>query len=289
MAKTIDTLPADIYALFDPTVEHIVNDEYIEEFGENVKNLLRERLKGRNDRRGFSLRFSNLGKQDRQIWYESREEVEGEGFVPKTYFKFLYGDLLEALILFLAKEAGHDVKDEQREIELDGVLGHIDAIIDGTVVDVKSASPYSYKKFKDQTVVENDPFGYIAQLSGYNNVLNPDEPPAFLAFDKVHGDICISEISTSITKDHPPGERIAELREIIASDTPPERCYDAIPDGKSGNMKLDVGCSYCKYKNTCWPGLRTFLYSSGPRYLTKVVKEPDVYEVERVDEDIDSL
>lgn len=278
MMKTINTLPADIYALFDPNVEHTVNDDYIEEFGENVKQLLRERLRGRSDQGGYSIRFSNLGKQNRQIWYEANDP-EGEELQSKTYFKFLYGDLLEALIIFLAKEAGHKVEFEQHEIEVDGVLGHIDAIIDGTVVDVKSASPYSYKKFKEQTVVDDDPFGYIAQLSGYNNVLNPDEPPAFIAFDKVHGDICVSEISTSITKDYAPGPRIAEIKEIISKPEPPERCYDPVPDGKSGNMKLPVGCSYCKHKFKCYPGVRTFLYSGGPRYLTKVVKEPEVYEV----------
>jgi hypothetical protein len=41
-------------------------------------------------------------------------------------------------------------------------------------------------------------------------------------------------------------------------------------------MKLDTGCSYCPHKFNCWPDLKTYYYSTGPRYLTKVVREPRV-------------
>lgn len=197
---------------------------------------------------------------------------------PKTYFKFLYGDLIEQIVLFLCKEAGHTVTDEQKEVEVDGVLGHIDAIIDGVVVDVKSASPYSYQKFKNNQIFEDDPFGYIPQISGYANVLTPTEAPAFLAFDKVSGDICLTPVSTSITQQFKPEDRIEHLKEVIKSPTPPPRCYTDEADGKSGNRKLGTGCSYCGFKSECWPGLRTFIYSNGPRYLTHVTRTPDVYE-----------
>jgi hypothetical protein len=162
---------------------------------------------------------------------------------------------------------------------VDGVLGHIDAIVDGVLVDVKSASPYGYKKFKYNSVVEDDPFGYTQQLAGYSSVLTPDQGAAWVAFDKVHGDICVSDLSASIIADYPPKERIERLRDVIDMEEPPERCYEDVPDGKSGNRKLDTGCAYCGFKHECWPGLRTFLYSTGPRYLTKVVREPDVKEI----------
>jgi len=35
----------------------------------------------------------------------------------------------------------------------------------------------------------------------------------------------------------------------------------------------------CDFKYTCWPDVRTFLYSGKPRFLTKVVREPKVPEV----------
>lgn len=226
------------------------------------------------------LRFSALGKQDRQLWYEEHEADGKEDLRPQTYLKFLYGHVIEELLLFLCKEAGHNVEREQEEVEVDGVKGHIDAVIDGVVVDVKSASPFGYKKFKDGSLLDNDPFGYIQQISGYSNVLTPGKAPAFLAFDKVSGDICVSYVSASITKDFHPEPRIKHLREVLSMEEPPPRCYEDQPDGQSGNRKLGAGCSSCSFRNKCWPGLRAFVYSTGPRYLTEVKVLPKVYEIE---------
>jgi len=76
-------------------------------------------------------------------------------------------------------------------------------------------------------------------------------------------------------------ERIKNIKRVVKSETPPERCYEPIADGKSGNMKLAVGCSYCAYKHECWgKDLRTFIYSTGPRYLTEVKFVPSVLEVD---------
>ena len=71
-------------------------------------------------------------------------------------------------------------------------------------------------------------------------------------------------------------ERVREIKKLVESDVVPSVCYSPVPDGKSGNMKLDTGCSYCDYKFTCWPDVQTYLYANGPRYLTKVVQEPRV-------------
>ena len=59
----------------------------------------------------------------------------------------------------------------------------------------------------------------------------------------------------------------------------PHREHEAVPDGKSGNMKLAAPCMYYDYRHECWKGLRTFLYASGPVYLTKVVSIPKVPEI----------
>lgn len=276
--KKLKKLPDDIYQLFDPEVDHECTEDNLEAFANNLKELVRTRLR-KYTPRDTPLRFSALGKKNRQLWYEAHP-VEGskEPMLPKTYLKFMYGDVIEQLLLLLAKEAGHSVENEQGPVEVDGVTGSIDAVIDGVVVDVKSASPYGYKKFEQGSVTEDDPFGYVDQLAGYASVLTPGEPAAWLAQDKVSGDICISPLSSVTIKYHPPGKRIEELKEVIALPEPPERCYEDIPDGKSGNRKLDTGCSYCAHKFRCWPTLRTFIYSSGPRYLTHVERVPDVPE-----------
>ncbi len=278
LPKTLNTLVEDIYELFNPDKEHEPSEDNLNWFAENLKNMLRVRLAERQPAVN-PLRFSALGKQDRQIYFDTHPDGNEEKMLAKTYFKFLYGDILEHIVLFLAKEAGHVVTLEQAEIEVDGVKGHIDAIIDGVVVDVKSASSFGYKKFKEQTVVENDPFGYTAQLAGYASVLTPGQSAAWIAFDKVSGDMCVSLLSSSIITDYDPIPRIAHLKQVVEQNTPPPLCYDPVPDGKSGNFKLPTPCSYCQHKRRCHPTLRTFFYSSGPRFLTTVAKQPDVPEL----------
>jgi len=278
--KSIETLIPDIHELFNPETDHEPSEELLDEFCTNLKEMLRLRLRGSSRREGQGIRFSSLGKPDRQIYFDHHpDEEREEPLLPSTYLKFLYGDVIEQLYLYLAKEAGHSVTDEQREIEVDGIKGHIDAIIDGTVVDVKSASSYGYRKFEEGAVEQDDPFGYVAQLAGYASVLTPDKDAYWWAIDKSSGDMCLSPLKKAVIRHYEPAQRIAELKEVVAQPEPPPLCYEPVPDGKSGNMKLPVGCSYCKHKFRCHPDARLFLYANGPRYLTTVALEPNVPEV----------
>jgi hypothetical protein len=279
------TLPEDIYSVLDSANDHEVSEENVEWAGEVFKQLLRTRLQKRQETSGEDvLRFSALGKKDRQLWYEANMPETAEKLPGKQQFKFLYGDVLEVLMLFLAKEAGHEVTHEQYEVECDGVKGHTDCVIDGVPVDCKSASPYSFNKFRDGTFTFDDPFGYIPQLSGYAHALGNTERAGFLVCDKVHGDIAFAEITELDILANPPAPRIEALRGVLMADQPPARCYEDQPEGKSGNRKLGIGCSYCKFKDECWSdansgqGLRRFFYSRGPVWLTTVKKEPRVAE-----------
>lgn len=233
-----------------------------------------------HQKEGRPIRFSGLGKPDRQIWYETHPDEDNppEEMLPKTYFKFLYGAVIEEILLYLAREAGHSVTDTQRQVEVNGITGSIDAIIDGKLVDVKSASPYGYKKFENDTVVQENPFGYVEQLAGYSNALGMGDEAYWWAAEKVDGSMCLSVLPQNVIKYYQPEERIEVLKEIQKSEEPPERCYEDQEDGKSGNRKLGTGCSYCSHKFRCWDGLRGFAYSNGPRYLTTVSKLPLVPE-----------
>jgi CRISPR/Cas system-associated exonuclease Cas4 (RecB family) len=279
------TLPEDIFRILDDVSDHEVSEDSVQWAAEVFANLLRTRLKKREVRKGEDvIRGSSLGKKDRQLWYSANMPEVAEKMGGKMNFKFLYGDVIEVLLLFLAKEAGHEVTHEQYETEVDGVKGHTDAVIDGVPVDCKSASSYSYQKFANGGFIFDDPFGYIAQLSGYAHALEKTDRAGFLVCDKQHGDICFAEIDKIDIEAHPPKPRIEHLREIISQATPPPRCYDDVPEGKSGNRKLSVGCSYCPFKDTCWAdanggqGLRKFFYSRGPVWLSEVKKEPKVNE-----------
>lgn len=281
--RDLSSVPDDIYALFDPERDHEVSEENLESFAEAVKDLIRKRL--RKSSPGDVLRFSSLGRPDRQLWYMANSAEEREKLGGKTSLKFLYGDIIEQMLLLLVKEAGHEVTREQEELEVDGVKGHIDAVIDGVTVDVKSASPTAYTKFSKGNLFEDDPFGYIGQISSYASIVTPETGGAFLAFDKVHGSICILNIGPSITNAFNVEGRIDHLKEVLQSEKIPKRCYSDVEDGKSGNRKLATQCSYCQFKQECWSdanegkGLRTFLYSSGPRFLTVTAKTPEVPEV----------
>lgn len=270
----IDTLIEDIYQVLDTGVHYEASEEALGVAAEQFKDALRRALSAQS--RQGALRFSGLGKPDCQVWYGINRPEKAEEISPQLRMKFLYGDILEIVLLYLAREAGHDVSQEQAEVECDGVLGHIDAVIDGHVVDVKSASPYAFKKFEENRVEEDDPFGYVAQLSGYCNVL--DKPGAFLAINKESGGLALAPLHKMLIMENHPQTHIDRQRETTHPDNF-ARCFDAIPDGKSGNEKLGLQCSYCSYKKDCWPGLRMFLYSGKPRFLTKVVREPDVFEM----------
>lgn len=276
MGKSLDTLVKDIYALFEE--HHEVSSDHITEFAESLSKIIHSRL---NEVQGLGrLRPSNLGTPcERKLWYTCNTPEHAEPLSPKVRFKFLYGDILEALVLFLAKEAGHDVTGEQDKVELEGIVGSRDAVIDGVLVDVKSANSRSYSKFRDNTVRKDDPFGYITQLMFYLEA--SDDVPrkdmaAFLAVDKELGNLCITKV---------PNEQIdfkkviSAKRDSCALPEPPPRGHTDEPDGKAGNKKLGTACKYCAFKQECWPSLRTFLYSNGPRFLTKTVRVPDVMEI----------
>lgn len=276
------TVGQDVLALLDEDYDHPVDESLLEAAAEEFKSVLRRRL-ARQEKRG-GLRMSSIGKPGCQLWHNENEPEYVEGIPAQTHMKFLYGDLLEIILIFLTKSAGHEVTFEQGEVEVDGVLGHMDCLIDGIPVDVKSASGYAFQKFKEGRLADDDAFGYIAQLSGYAHAIGKTDEAGFLVINKETGAICYDPLSAEVIAANAPEPIIAQQRINLASETVPFR-YDPVPDGKSGNMKLPIRCSYCSVKNRCWKdsnggrGLRTFLYSGGPRYLTHVEREPDVYEV----------
>lgn len=279
----IETLIDDIYSLFD--FGKTVSDDDAAELGKSVATIIQSRLADYSAERTPTLRMSNLGKPDRQLWYEINYTGKAELLGPTTKIKFLFGDIWESVLLFLAKQSGHLVSHEQHEVILDNISGHPDAVIDGVVVDVKSASSYAFKKFKEGTLKDDDPFGYYAQLAGYVEALDPEADAAFLAVNKESGALTLLPVPNSVVKSESIRQRIVHIKEVVAQDTPPPRCYEPIPEGKSGNLKLATVCSYCKFKQHCWSdanegrGLRMFMYHGGPMWLTNVAREPNVPEV----------
>ena len=279
--KTIDTLVEDLYNIFKQP--QVVDEALAKAMGNGIADIVKLRLEGRE--REQYLRMSNIGKPDRQVWYDlNSPPADKEELQPQTYLKFMFGDIWEQVLLTLCEVAGHTVTHKQAEVEIEGVPGHPDAIIDGVVVDVKSCSQYAFKKFENGTLRDDDAFGYIAQLAAYVEALTPGKEGAFLAVDKSSGALCLMKVSSEELVAYNVREE-AKRKQAMVKGSIPDRCYPPVEDGKSGNLKLSVGCSYCGYKFKCWDdvnegkGLRTFIYSNGPRFLVNVEREPDVYEV----------
>mgnify|MGYP004452033179 FL=1 len=277
--KQLDTLVEDIYSSLSNLSNNEpldIDDASIDQVGEAIKKVIKEWARPAERNKKFSLRMSNIGKPARQLWFENKYEQEDRPIAPHTFIKFLYGHLLEEIVLMLVRLAEHNVTDEQKEVEVSGVRGHIDCKIDNEVVDIKTASGFSFIKFKNETLREDDPFGYIAQLAGYENA-EGTKHGGLLVLNKESGELTLyrpEELDKPVTR-----MMIEGLQRELKLDTPPPLCYDPVPDGSKGNMRLARNCVYCPFKFKCFEDLRVFKYAKGPQYLTKVVSTPRVEEI----------
>lgn len=284
MSKDISTLVVDI----ESTILGLNGwDNAVGEYmSANIAQLAESRFKKPQEPRNY-LSLSSLGTPcKRKLWYKVNTPGLAEPLGPNTLLKFFYGDMVEELVLALAVAAGHKVEGTQDRMDVHGIKGHRDAVIDGMTIDVKTASPAGFKKFKNGNLRKEDPFGYISQLSSYVYAAKDDplvtdkKRGGFLVVDKVHGDICLDVYDFS--EEFAAKEREVEDLKIMAdSIEPPERGFEAIPqkaDIPDGNQKLPFACGMCEYKKACYPNLRKFVYANGPLYLTKVVKKPITFE-----------
>ncbi len=231
------------------------------------------------------LSLSGIGSPcDRKLWYKINQTQDSEPLSPEALGTFFYGDLLEALILSLAKAAGHTVEGMQDRVSVFGISGQRDAVIDGVTVDVKSASKYGFEKFRSHNLREDDPFGYISQLSSYvyagkdDPLVRNKKEGAFLVVQKDRFKLCLDryDFTEELEKKE---EEVERVKAMVAGPIPEDR-IQPVPQSKSSpNTQLSTTCGYCEFRRVCWPEARTFLYSTGPAFLVDVVSEPRVTEL----------
>lgn len=276
----LETLVRDIYNFIeDPTSE--LSEDNLQVFLENVGDHLRKAF-GKFKTQEKTLRASNLGLPDRRLWYSVK--APNKGMLPAANaIQFLYGNILEELVLLLAREAGHEVTSEQKSIQVNGVKGHTDARIDGVVTDIKSASKYSFEKYRtgefmlpDESL---DPFGYKAQLGMYA-AADGDKQAALLPINKENGELVV--LLFDAQQDLPDVPSLIEhKRNVLERDTPPEeKCYPDEARGKSGNRVIAKLCTFCEFKDRCWAdandgkGLISHTYADGKVYFTRIIRDP---------------
>ena len=281
--KRIDTIATDIKKLvagISNGKPANVTEENMDKFLKNIKEAFNSWNNPIREKDG-KLRMSVLGKPTRQLWYDRFSPKKTKSYDASLNIKFLYGHILEHLLLYLAELTGHKIADQQKKVEIDNIKGHIDATVDGEVCDVKSASSFSFKKFKTGELVGDDPFGYHAQLSGYEAGMGTTGG-GFLVMDKSSGDVCFYK-PDELAKPNVPN-LIKTLQDTLKSKTPPDRCYQ-LSETKGGNKSLPIGCQFCAHKWECYKdvndgkGLRVFKYSNRYVYLAEVNRQPNVEEI----------
>lgn len=276
--KSINKLIPDIYDLIKRK-DGWFNDELGQGLSVDISKRLQQQLGAPQQKP--SLRLSQMGPRcPRALWYSIHHPELAESLPPWAEVKYSFGHILEGLAVALSKAAGHHVVGEQDVLELDGVVGHRDCIIDGCTVDVKSASSIGFQKFKSKDFAMVDSFGYLDQLDGYvmaaihDPLVEVKDKGYILAIDKTLGHMHLYEHQVTNERIDLLKSRIVEFKGIVGRDVPPTCNCKTQSDGASGNQRLGLTASYSSYKHCCFPNLRTFLYANGPVYLSKVAKRP---------------
>ena len=261
---------------------------FTKEIGEWVGSLVSESLQrqlvAEAQPRG-NLRLSSLGTPcSRKLWHSVNSADKS---IPLSYDaknKFIFGDIVEALTLGYAKASGHRVTGLQDRVEVFGVRGSRDCVIDGMVFDIKSSSTRGIQKFINNGLRDDDPFGYLSQLSSYLYGSRDDESvtykdrAGFIAVDKQFGNIHVDiyDLSDELNKKE---WQVKKAKNIVKQKEPPPIPFEPVPVGKAGNLGLPTPCRYCEFKALCYPDARVFQYSSGPTWLVDVQREPNVLEI----------
>ena len=101
--KTLDTLIPDINKLLTGLAEGKqikVSDDKLNKFLSNIKDAMIDWTNPVKQDRSH-LRMSIVGRPTRQLWYDKNQPKRKAKADPSLQLKFLYGHLLEHLVLFL--------------------------------------------------------------------------------------------------------------------------------------------------------------------------------------------
>jgi len=222
----------------------------------------------RPQKKGFTLRMSNLGRPFCQLWREKNGGVK----VPKREKQqpsiFAAGHMAEAWLMMVMKAAGVPISDSQTNTKLtiagDVINGTSDVSIkydEEVLWDIKSASDFSFSKFKKgyAAIADNDAFGYVDQGFLYSRAQGLHFG-GWIVINKNNGEVCVCE--APIMQDIlmiETLERVTAKKIKIDTDAPFERGFEDEAETfnrkVTGNRKLCFNCSWCDYKWDCWPDI----------------------------------
>ena len=237
-----------------------MSEETIRQVGRDVMDALRKQF-GKQEKRKFSLRMSNVGRPTCQLWYDKNKPEVATAKSNTFVMNMMIGDIVEAVFKGLLTEAGvkyEDTKKVSLDLPSTSISGSYDIVIGDAVDDIKSASDWSYRhKFESyDTLASNDSFGYVAQLAGYAKA-SGKKAGGWWVVNKAKGTFKYVPAS-SIDVD----EEINKINETVkkVSDNKFERCFkpqkETFRGKETGNLVLNKNCSFCSYRFDCWPTLK---------------------------------
>jgi len=240
-----------------------LDKQLVHEFGEACKNALLKQFEEPR-RNKFEPRMSNIGRPLCQLQMESKG-VKGEGQPYSNKMRNTFGDLIEALSIFVMKSANIKLKNEQKKVKykFDGgeIEGRQDVEIDEKIWDIKSASPYSFdKKFGEaggfSEVARDDSFGYVSQGFLYSESQKKNFG-GWIVVNKSTGEWAVCETPASVEEHKEKALSTAKNNyKAIKEGKPFKRCFSDVAETfrtkPTGNRVLGFVCSYCPYKLPCW-------------------------------------
>jgi len=237
-----------------------MSEETIRQVGRDVMDALRKQF-GKQEKRKFSLRMSNVGRPTCQLWYEKNKPEVATAKSNTFVMNMMIGDIVEAVFKGLLTEAGVEYEDTKK-VSLDlpstSISGSYDIVIGDAVDDIKSASDWSYRhKFESyDTLASNDSFGYVAQLAGYARA-SGKKAGGWWVVNKAKGTFKYVPAS-SIDVDAEVDKINATVKKV--NENKFERCFEPVKETfrkkETGNLVLNKNCSFCSYRFDCWPNLQ---------------------------------
>ena len=244
----------------------------LSQFAADCEESARKQLS--RERGDFRIRMSGLGRPLCQQVLEKHGIKEEMDY--NALFRFFFGDLTEAALMLVMREAGVDIVDFQKAVDLtiDGVLvkGTLDVIIrdelgQEKVWDVKSASDWAYKyKFTGMggydKLKEDDPFGYVMQ--GFLYAESVGLPfGGWIVVNKSDGQVAMVEVPDWSEDDKAEYLEDAKKRVRFLSNPEVKPFKPYKPEAETyrrdgviidtGNKLLPRECNLCGYRYHCWP------------------------------------
>lgn len=210
----------------------------------------------------FTIRLSAIGRPLCQLQLERDGVAREATHEPNTIFRFQAGDMLEHWLIMIICASGLNVKGEAIPCKLDlgghMISGTADIDIDDIIWDIKTASPYSFGKFQRgfSELLEDDPFGYVAQGFCYGKALRK-RFGGWIIINKASGDIHITEVPEPYEEHEDRAVYFATRQTLALTEGVPfarqfkdeEELFRKKP---TGNRILGTTCGFCDFKNHCW-------------------------------------